>query len=855
MFTILMSSTITFATSQQQVTDTTNILDTTSVTTIDTTINKKTSDIDDVVYSSASDSIIFFVADKKMEINGRGEIKYKQTKLSAGKIIMDFNTNDLDAEGIVDPQDSTGIKIIQTPVLMEGSETYEGRKLKYNFKTRQGLISYAKSETQGSIYRGEKIKKVDKDTYFIKNAEFTTCDADTPHYNFAADEMKYINNDKIVARWIWMYIEGVPLPIPLPFGVFPNETGRRSGFIMPSWGVSYDKGQYFDNFGYFWAINDYIDYKINADYFLQGGYRVRNQFRYVKRYEFSGTVNADYDHTHINEPTDDDYVEYSNYRLSIIHNQKITPTMGIDANLNFMSNSFLENTSTNYNDRLTQNITSNATFRERWEESGWNLVVNYSRSQNLSTGNITETLPNISISKNTTYPFQSKRSGVSKEWYEFINFNYSGKFLNRRNKTNGDLLIRGGFQHDLNLGASPKIGYFNISPRISYQERWYNKYAMMDTVDWKMYDFTNTFIGQKDTFMLVDNNRINFVRTFSASISASTKLYGTWNINMLGIEGFRHTIIPTVSYNYRPDFSDGHWNYYNTYQDTTGKFIKYDKYQKEVFGGAPRGEQQAINFSIGNIFEIKTAKDPTDTSSQQEKMQLLNLNLSSGYNFAADSLNLSDLYLSFRTQIAGFLDISGSSNFSFYDYKIDRYGDETLVNQYLINNGKGLMRMTNFSFSLGTSLSGEKLKGKSTTKSQEQEIQDGIITPRPAEYIGIYKEEPADFSIPWNISLSYNYNYSKTYDIGKVNSSNINISAGINITEFWKINFTTNYDLLNNEIVAPSVVIYRDLHCWEMNLRWYPKGSLRGFRFEIKIKSSQFQDIKVTKSKGLFRGI
>ncbi|MBN1637885.1 MAG: LPS-assembly protein LptD, partial [Ignavibacteriales bacterium] len=757
LFAILISSNLTYSINLQEVTDTTNRVDSTSISVIDTIIQKKTSDIDDVVYSSATDSIIFFISDKKMEINGRGEIKYKQTKLNAGRIIMDFNTNDIEAEGIVDPKDSTGTRIIQTPVLAEENETYEGKKLKYNFKTRKGLISYAKSETQGSIYRGEKIKKVDKDTYFIENAQFTTCDADTPHTHFAAEEMKYINKDKIVARWIWMYIEGVPLPVPLPFGVFPNETGRRSGFIMPSWGVSFDKGQYFDNFGFFWAINDNMDYKINADYFLQGGYRLRNQFRYVKRYEFSGTVNADYDHTHKNEPTDIDYEEYRNYRISVIHNQKITPTMGIDANLNFMSNSFLENTSTNYNDRLTQNITSNATFRERWEESGWNLVVNYSRSQNLSTGNITETLPNISISKNTTYPFQSKRGGAKKDWYEFLNFNYSGRFLNRRVKEQGDLITRGGFQHDLNLGASPKIGYFNISPRISYQEKWYNKFISKDPTTIPVYDSTNTQIGESNQIVTNDINEISIVRTFNASVSASTKLYGTWNINAFGIDGFRHTILPSVSYNYQPDFSDEFWNYYDVYQDTSGKYIQYDKYQREVFGGAPRGEQQAINFSIGNVFEIKTSKDPTDTTSKQEKIQLLNLNLSSGYNFAADSIKLSNLYMSFRTQIAGFLDFNGSSTFSFYDYKITDKGERILVNQFLINNGKGLMRLTNFSFSVSTSLSGEKLKGKTTTKGKDEEIQDGIMTPRPAEYIGIYKEEPADFSIPWNLSLSYNY--------------------------------------------------------------------------------------------------
>jgi hypothetical protein len=50
--------------------------------------------------------------------------------------------------------------------------------------------------------------------------------------------MKVVMNEQIIARWIWLYIGGVPLPIPLPFGVFPNQTGRRSGIIAPAYGQS-----------------------------------------------------------------------------------------------------------------------------------------------------------------------------------------------------------------------------------------------------------------------------------------------------------------------------------------------------------------------------------------------------------------------------------------------------------------------------------------------------------------------------------------------------------------------------------------------------------------------------------------
>ncbi|MCK7525634.1 MAG: hypothetical protein MZV64_52540 [Ignavibacteriales bacterium] len=96
--------------------------------------------------------------------------------------------------------------------------------------------------------------------------------------------------------------------------------------------------------------------------------------------------------------------------------------------------------------------------------------------------------------------------------------------------------------------------------------------------------------------------------------------------------------------------------------------LTYDKYQKEVYGGAAAGEQQNINFSIGNNFELKTTVDPTDTTSKENKIQLLNVTVGTGYNFAADSLNFADINLTYRTQVGELFDLSGASRFTPYDY-------------------------------------------------------------------------------------------------------------------------------------------------------------------------------------------
>ncbi len=819
------------------------------------TTKKGKYDIDAVIFSNAADSLIFDLKSKRMFIFGSGEIKYKNTDLKSGKITVDFENNTLQAEGIEKKADTTETKVIETPVMIEGTEKYEGAKLTYNYKTQRGFISQAKQEQENARYKGAAVKKVDKNTYFIKDGIYTTCDADPPHTFFTAKEMKVIQKDKIIAKWIFMYIGGVPLPIPLPFAVFPNETGRRSGIIIPRYGADPTRGQYFRNFGYFFAISDYMDFTLTGDYYLKGGYGMRTRFRYAKRYEFNGNINGGFSKIIIGEKNDPDRTESLDWNLSLFHNQTFNPTTRLDVNLQFQSSTYISNNSVSLNDLLRKDIISNATFSKRWDESGNSLTINYSRIQNLESGNITETLPNLTFNKILSYPFR-RSSGQTKDmkWYEYIGYNYTGNFKNVRRKTEGNLEIRGGIQHNFSVSASPKLGYFSISPRLSYQEKWYNKQIEKNAViiqqisptgQTKLYEVQN--LTGEDTVITNDVKKIGIIRTFDFSVGASTKLYGIFQPNMLGVQAFRHTLSPRISYSYRPDFSEDTWGYYKTLKHSDGTIERYDPYAKEIFGGVSTGERQQISFSIGNIFEIKTMKDPTDTTSQAKKITLLNLDISSGYNFAADSLKLSDLRLSYRTQIGKLLNFNGSSSYTFYDYK-----DGKKVNTYLANVNKGLFRLTNLNFSISASLSGDKISGeKRTGKKQTGEEFTAF---KKSDYISVYDEPEADFSIPWNLSLTYNFNLFKTKpDEARINS-NLGVNLGFNLTKNWKFTVSGNYDFQKDEIAAPQVTIYRDLHCWEMNFTWRPLGTYRGYRFEIRMKAPELRDIKITKTKGLYTG-
>ena len=114
-------------------------------------------------------------------------------------------------------------------------------------------------------------------------------------------------------------------------------------------------------------------------------------------------------------------------------------------------------------------------------------------------------------------------------------------------------------------------------------------------------------------------------------------------------------------------------------------------------------------------------------------------------------------------------------------------------------------------------------------------------------YYSIYDREDADFSIPWNISINYNFSQQQPNPKTYFRSSSINATLSFNLTEKWQIATSGSYNFVSKEHFIPSVSVTRDLHCWQMSFTWFPSGTLEGYRFELKVKAPQLQDIKVTK--------
>ena len=664
----------------------------TSVSKIDTT-RQAVSDINYVINYTAKDSAVFEVNEQKVFLYNNATLDYNDLSLKAGIIVIDRQSQLLESYGFPDTVNRG--RFVQNPLMKQGSDKYEGNKLTYNFHTKQGTISMGISDAEVGYYLGEKIKKVTPEVYFIKNGLYTTStDKIEPEYYFFSPKMKIIPKDKVIAQSVFLYIEGVPV-FWIPFAVFPDRAGRSSGLIMPTYGNDSRYGVYFSKFGYFWAANDYFDIAGTGSYFLKGRVDGNARLRYALRYKLSGNIDAGFSHIRVGEANDPDKFSSDEWAINITHNQTINPTTTLNGNLSFLSGkSYYDNSSNNLSDLLRQNAVSNLTLSKYWEEKPFSLTLNFYRDQNLQNGDVRQSFPSVLFNVSETYPFR-KGYTASKgaKLYEYISYSYnvSGRYDFTRttlvNALGQDSIVRDerqGIQQNLNIKFTPQFSNFTIYPYVNYTELWYPE------------SIRKTF-NPADSSVSVENVRgFKTARYFQMGVTLNTKLIGIFNTKIFGIKGIRHTLTPSITYNYKPDFSSDFWGYYDKYTDASGNVIKYSRFEREIYGSPSAGESQSLSFNLGNIFEMKTRQ--TDTS--DNKFQLFNLNAGINYNFAADSLKWSELRTDFRTQIGGLLNIGGGATFNLYKF------DKTVnsrVNTFLLSSEGRLADLTSFNVNISTS--------------------------------------------------------------------------------------------------------------------------------------------------------
>jgi len=86
-------------------------------------------------------------------------------------------------------------------------------------------------------------KLLEDGTSNISRSTYSTCDADTPHFYINLPKARVYPGKKIISGPGNLVLEGIPLPLIIPFGFFPIQTKRASsGLIIPRYGEEVARG-------------------------------------------------------------------------------------------------------------------------------------------------------------------------------------------------------------------------------------------------------------------------------------------------------------------------------------------------------------------------------------------------------------------------------------------------------------------------------------------------------------------------------------------------------------------------------------------------------------------------------------
>ncbi|MCQ2298012.1 MAG: hypothetical protein MJZ51_05255 [Bacteroidales bacterium] len=794
--------------------------------------------ITDIIHYKAKDSIALDLSMRQAFLYTNGEIEYQKMVLQADSVRVDFEGHTLSASGV---PDSTG-KVSGKPYFKQDGTEYHAETIVFNYTSQKGIISGVITQEGDGFLHGNKVKKISDSVMYLNGGKYTTCNYDHPHFALNFTKSKLIAGDKIITGPAYLTIEDVPTPLALPFAFFPITHERSSGVIIPSYGWMNGRGYYLRDGGYYFALGDYLDLSLLGEIYTNLSWSATARSNYYRRYRYKGSFDVRYGRTKVGLIGDTaNYSIFSDYRITWKHDQdpKANPNSRFSADVNLQSRNYSKNT-TNHNEYFNSTTTSSVSYTAQLGTI-FNFAASARESFNAQTGIMDIKLPSVSLNSITFYPFRRKEPSGNLRWYENISMSYT--LQGESNVRDSNLLQQNilskaqyGVQHSVPISSSVKVlRFFNWTNSLSFNERWH-----WSTINKSIDSATNRVII--DT---IQGFRANHDLTYTSSLS--TRIYGMFNFKYGPMKALRHVINPSVSFNLHPNMGADCWR---EFADTTGYVTRYSIFEQSLYGGPSDGRSGRIAFNVGNNLEAKF-KSFNDTVDELKKVTLIeNLNFGMSYDLAKDSLNWSDFSITGRTTLFKNLILNYSGNFC--PYVIDTLGRKH--NQYLWDVEHHLFRRSNANYSaqLSYSLNNNTFK-RTSTPNQGHPASPILQSPynyNPALFMGSY----VDFSVPWNLSLSYSLSYVTTYvartfgyDTNIVQS--INLSGNFTLTENWKVALSTGYDFVNKGISYTSLDIYRDLHCWEMRFNWVPFGRYRSWNFVINIKAPSLRDVKYEKRK------
>jgi LPS-assembly protein len=845
--------------------------DTSIITTTKDTIDLKISkdSLDAPIEYQAEDSMIMDVPTKKITLYGKKTTtQYKDNNLSAPIIEFDQATGNITASI---KRDSTG-KVIALPTFKQADFTSQSDSIRFNMKSGKGVTKSTYTQ-QGEMYvYGETIKKINNDIFYAQRVRITTCDLDTPHFAFISTRAKFISKKLAITGPVHPEFEGVPIPIYLPFGIYPLSQGRHSGFLAPQFTTNEQQGLGLEGLGYYKVLSDYWDVIVRTNIYSYGGWTLNVNPRYTKKYRYNGNISLSVQTFKQSFKGDPDYSRDRSYNIQWSHmvDNKARPGVNFSASVNAGSSSYnshvQDNPYRNIQNRLNSSIQYSKTgtlvgFGDWWKDKTYNLTVAANHDQNTLDKLINVNLPDVGFSISTIYPFRKAEIVGPPKWYENLGIGYNGNAKSRFSfyDTTQNILrhvldtLQYGAHHSIPISLSlPPLGAFQISPSVNYDETWFQTRSMrtwnpltkrLDTT------FTKGFYSARD---------------MSFGVGVSTTIFGliTARNKNAKIQAIRHEVRPTIGFSYHPDFNKR--NYYYTQIDSAkniGRFSYYD--QRNIFFPYSSNSSGSITFSLDNNIQMKVRSKTDTANGGLKKVPILDaLSFNTSYDLFADSFGLSLFNVNATTNLFNKLNITAGATLDPYDVN-----DNGQRIQSLLWKRKPLTlgRLLRGNISMSSQFhGGDKTKpnSKSGVQPYDNNRTAGYSNDEYQNELMDIRNNPgmyADFNIPWSINFSYALTIDRLFNLTTkafktIFNQNVNFGGTLNITPKWQLSLNGSYNITLKQLGIIPISISREMHCWQMSISISPVGRSRFYSINISPKSGLLRDLKINRTRTFYDG-
>jgi hypothetical protein len=787
--------------------------------------------------------------------------------ITADMVNFDWTNTTMTAES---RKDTSG-REIQKPVFKDDDKSYKATKFSVNLKTKKGKVYEVITEESGGFVKLGEGKRTDDSSWYGKNAWFTTCsDQEHPHFYLKASKAKIVPNKLIVTGPAHLVVADIPTPLYLPFGIFPLKKGQHNGIIFPTYGDSRSLGFFLKDGGYYFAFKDKYALALTGTIYTGGSWGLKTAFNYNNRYHFNGNFTFAYNRRRPDNPEKPGSVSANDFQVSWRHSQdiKARPLMSFTGAVNFQTSTYLTNSLVTDQSLLNTLLTSNIALSKSFRGLPISLSLSGSHNQNLKTRLINIDLPIFNFVVSRVTPFKSKVSSSKTKWYETIGVSYGFNAKSTVSTYDSTFLkketldrLKYGAQQKFTIDANISVfKYLKIVPSFQYTGNFYFKSIEKHwdpTVIYKprgseLYDTIN---GRVITDTI---NKFRTTHEFNMGVNISTSpLIGLFKFNSHLIKALRHKFTPSIGFNYHPNFGKPVWNYWGTTQvDAKGNVAKYSKFEnvQSLYGTPANGLSGTMNFAIGNNLEMKVYSKKDSVNHEKILKLIDNFNITTSYNFAADSLRLAPFNFSLNSAAIPHMNIVYSMRLD--PYAVDQNNRD--YNKWLWNDRKKLVRLTNAALSIQgrfqskdapalakSQANNNNLNNVSPDQKAANEQEKALIASNPDYYY--------DFNVRWAITINYNFNLTR----GKIGNPDTNIitqsistNIDFNLTKTWKFNVNTGFDFTHLRPTLTTVSVIRELHCWELLFNWtaYPV-QYQTYMMTLRVKSPILQELKLSKKR------